>query len=90
MLPRKDVYPYEYMNDWKKYNDTSLPEKDDFYSNFNIEHIRDHPQKMSHKNINFQTTFPLLSPKLSEFRKPLFSPPDIQHIFKKIHVLQKK
>ena len=23
----KDVYPYEYMNDWEKFNETSLPGK---------------------------------------------------------------
>ena len=29
MLP-KGVYPYEYMDDWEKFNATSLPEKEDF------------------------------------------------------------
>ena len=24
---RQDVYPYEYMDDWKKFNETLLPEK---------------------------------------------------------------
>ena len=27
------------MNDWKKFNETSLPEKDDFQSHLNIEDI---------------------------------------------------
>ena len=27
----KRVYPYEYMDDWEKFNET-LPEKEDFYS----------------------------------------------------------
>ena len=26
------VYPYEYMDDWGKFNETLLPEKEDFYS----------------------------------------------------------
>ena len=25
------VYPYEYMNDWEKFNETSLPGKEDFH-----------------------------------------------------------
>ena len=27
---QKGVYPYEYMDDWKKLNEASLPEKEDF------------------------------------------------------------
>ena len=38
---RKGVYPYEYMDSWKKFNETSLPSKKDFYSNFNMENIDD-------------------------------------------------
>ena len=36
-----DVYPYEYMNDWEKLNETSLPEKQGFYSHLNMEDITD-------------------------------------------------
>ena len=36
---RKGVYPYEYMADWEKFNETSLPEKEDFYSHLNMEDI---------------------------------------------------
>ena len=36
---RKDVYPYQYMNDLEKFSDTSLPEKDNFYSHLNMEDI---------------------------------------------------
>ena len=38
---RKVVYPYEYTDDWGKFNETSLPEKDDFYSRLNMEDITD-------------------------------------------------
>ena len=38
---RKGVYPYEYMDSWEKFNETSLPSKKDFYSNLNIEDIDD-------------------------------------------------
>ena len=33
---QKYVYPYEY-TDWEKLDETSLPEKEDFYSHLNIE-----------------------------------------------------
>ena len=33
LLLRKGVYPYEYMDDWKKFNQASLPEKEDFKIN---------------------------------------------------------
>ena len=28
LLLRKGFYPYEYMDDWEKFNETSLPEKE--------------------------------------------------------------
>ena len=41
LLLRNCVYPYEYMNDWNKFNETSLPQKEAFYSNLNMEDITD-------------------------------------------------
>ena len=41
MLLQKGVYPYDYMNDWEKFNETSSPEKEDFYSHLNIGDITD-------------------------------------------------
>ena len=38
---RKSVYPYEYMDDWETFDETSLPEKEDFYSNLNMKDIID-------------------------------------------------
>ena len=38
---KKWVYPYECMADWEKFNETSLPKKEDFYSHLNIEDITD-------------------------------------------------
>ena len=41
LLLRKGIYPYEYMDSWEKFNETSLPSKEDFYSNLNMEDIDD-------------------------------------------------
>ena len=40
VLLRKSVYPYKYMDEWKKFNET-LPKTEDFYSNLNMEGIKD-------------------------------------------------
>ena len=40
LLLRKGVYPYEYMNSWERFNETSLPNKEDFYSCLNMEDIK--------------------------------------------------
>ena len=41
LLLRKVVYPYEYMDSWEQFNETSLPSKESFYSNLNMEDIED-------------------------------------------------
>ena len=41
LLLRKGVYPYEYMDEWEKFDETKLPQKEEFYSNLNVEHITD-------------------------------------------------
>ena len=41
LLLRKDVYPYEYMDNWERSDETSLPDKESFYSGLNIENIDD-------------------------------------------------
>ena len=38
---QKGVYPYEYMDDWEKFNKTSSSEKKDFYSQLNMEDVTD-------------------------------------------------
>ena len=38
---RKGVYPYEYMDNWEKFNEMSLSEKEDFYCNLKMEDITD-------------------------------------------------
>ena len=41
LLLRKGVYPYEYMNSWERFDETSLPDKGAFYSSLNMEDITD-------------------------------------------------
>ena len=41
LLLRKGVYPYEYMDNWERFSEISLPSKKDFYSNLNMEDISD-------------------------------------------------
>ena len=38
---RKAVYPCEYMDSWERFNEISLPDKEAFYSNLNMEDITD-------------------------------------------------
>ena len=39
LLLWRGVYPYEYMDDWQKFSETSLPEKENFDSHLNMEDI---------------------------------------------------
>ena len=41
LLLKKGVYPYEYMNNWERFNETSLPSKESLYRNLNMEDIDD-------------------------------------------------
>ena len=55
LLLRKGVYPYEYMDSWERFHETSLPDKKDFYSSLNMENITDvdyrHAERVF-KNLN--------------------------------------
>ena len=39
LLLRKGVYPYDYMDDWDRFNEEKLPNKSDFYNSLNMEDI---------------------------------------------------
>ena len=41
LLLRKGVYPYKYMDNWERFGETSLPNKDSFYRSLNMENIDD-------------------------------------------------
>ena len=38
---RKGVYPYEYMDEWNKFDEKELPSKESFYNNLTMEDISD-------------------------------------------------
>ena len=41
LLLRKGVYPYKYMDNWERFNETSLPSRESCYINLNMEDIDD-------------------------------------------------
>ena len=41
LLLRKGVYRYEWVDDWGKFNEKTLLEKEEFYNNLNLEDITD-------------------------------------------------
>ena len=82
MLLRKGVYPYEYMDSWERFNETSLPPKKDFYSELTLEDISDkdyeHAQKVfkeyctdmgDYHDLYVQTDTLLLADVFEKFRK---------------------
>ena len=48
-LLRKGVYPYEYMDSWGRFDETSLPNKEDFYCSLNMEDITDIDYRLAKK-----------------------------------------
>ena len=48
---RKGVYPCKCMDSWKRFDETSLPDKEDFYSNLNIEDITDADHEQAKKGM---------------------------------------
>ena len=39
LMKQKGVYPYDYLSNFDKFNDTQLPTKHEFYSQMNNTHI---------------------------------------------------
>ena len=48
---RKGVYPCKYMDGWKRFDKTSLPDKEDFCSNLNIKDITDADYEQAKKGM---------------------------------------
>ena len=57
MLFKKVIYPYEYINSWKRFNETTFPDKKAFYSKLYLEDITDedyiHAQKVFKVEIKY-------------------------------------
>ena len=81
LLLKKDIYPYEYVDSWERFNETSLPDKKFFYSELNLEDITDkdysHAQKVFEKfstdivhyhDVYVQTDTLLLADVFEKFR----------------------
>ena len=53
-LLRKDVYPYEYMDEWNKFDEKGLPSKESFYSNLTMDyaHANNVFKKFDIKNLS--------------------------------------
>ena len=52
LLLREGVYPYECMDSWERFNETSLPPKEDFYSELFLEDISDRDYSYAQKVFN--------------------------------------
>ena len=49
LLLRKGIYPYEYIESWEKFDETSLLDKEAFYSCLNMENITDIDSRHANK-----------------------------------------
>ena len=82
LLLRKGAYPYQYMDSWENFNETSLSHKNIFYSELNLEDINDkdylHAQKVwdvfeirnlgEYHDLYVQTDTSLLADVFEKFR----------------------
>ncbi|XP_057308090.1 uncharacterized protein LOC130645977 [Hydractinia symbiolongicarpus] len=55
LMLRKDVYPYEYMNGWQRFEESELPPKEAFYSKLNMKGISDNDHEYAKKVWNVIT-----------------------------------
>ena len=73
MLLRKGVYPYEYMDSWYKFIETSIPNKESFYSNLTVENIVFKTFKLNnlgdYHDLYVQSATLLLADVFENFRK---------------------
>ena len=51
LMLRKGIYPYEYPDSWKRFDETSLSEKEDFCSNLNMKEITDADHKHTKESV---------------------------------------
>ena len=71
MLLRKRVYPYEYMDIWEKFDETSLPDKKSFYSCLTMDNISDFKlnNQGEYHDLYVQSDILLLVDVFENFRK---------------------
>ena len=83
LLYKKGIFPYEYMDSWERFSETSLPDKENFYSKLNDEHITNneyaHAQKVwetfecktlgDYHDLYVKTDVALLADVFENFRK---------------------
>ena len=55
LLLRKGVCLHGYLDDWEKLNETSLSEKEDFYSHLNMENINDQRYYYYYRDFKMKT-----------------------------------
>ena len=41
LVLRKGIYPYEYIDSWERFDENTIPPKEAFYSELNLENITD-------------------------------------------------
>ena len=46
MLLRKGIYPYEYIDSWERFDENTIPPKEAFYSELNLENITDKDEQV--------------------------------------------
>ncbi|KAL9955127.1 hypothetical protein ACROYT_G036413 [Oculina patagonica] len=80
---KEGIYPYEYMDSWERFSETSLPDKEKFYSKLNDENITDYQYKHANNvwktfkcenlgdyhDLYVQTDVALLADVFENFRK---------------------
>ena len=49
LLIRKGIYPYEYMDSWDRFEETSLPPKDSFYGTLSMSEVSETDYEHAHK-----------------------------------------
>ena len=73
LLLRKVVYPYEYMDNWERFNEILLPNKEAFYSNLSMEDITDtdyrHANLGENHDLYVQSDTLVLADVFEDFRK---------------------
>ena len=55
LLLRKGVYPYEYMDSWERFDETSQPDREAFSSSLNMEDITDVDYKNAKRLLKYFT-----------------------------------